>query len=34
MRVGIPGIEKDVYFGSYSDSPKKGIDVHSVLRCI
>ena len=34
MQAGILGIEKEAYFGSYSDSPGKGIDVHSVLRCV
>ena len=28
---GILGIEKKVYFDSYSDSPEKGTNVHSVL---
>ena len=31
MRVSIPGIEKEADFSSYSDSPRKGTDVHSVL---
>ena len=31
MRAGIPGIEKEAYFGSYYDSLEKGTDVHSVL---
>ena len=31
MREGILGIEKEAYFNSYSDSPKKGTEVHSVL---
>ena len=31
MREGILGIEKEAYFSSYSDSPGKGTEVHSVL---
>ena len=34
MRAEILGIEKEAYFGSYSDSPGKGTDVHSVMRCV
>ena len=34
MRAGIPEIEKEAYFGSYSDSPENGTDVHNVLRCV
>ena len=31
MLEGIPRIEKEAYFSSYSDSPKEGTKVHSVL---
>ena len=31
MLKGIPGIEKEDYFSSYSDSLRKGTEVHSVL---
>ena len=31
MRVSIPGIKKEAYFNSNSDSPGKGTEVHSVL---
>ena len=31
MQEGIPGTEKEAYFGSYSDSPGQGIEVHDVL---
>ena len=31
MREGIPGIEEETYFISYSDSPGKGAEVQSVL---
>ena len=34
MLASILGIENEDYFGSYSDTPKKGIDVHSVPRCV
>ena len=34
MLAGIPGIEKEAYFGSYSDSLEKGTYVHSILRCV
>ena len=34
MKALIPGIEKEAYFGPYSNSLKKGTDVHSVLRCV
>ena len=31
MREGIPGVEEEAYFRSYSDSPEDGAKVHSVL---
>ena len=31
MCVSFPGIEEKAYFSSYSNSPEKGIEVHSVL---
>ena len=31
MREGIPRVEKEAYFSSYSDSPGEGAEVHSVL---
>ena len=31
MREGIPETKNEVYFGSYSDSPRQGIGVHNVL---
>ena len=31
MRESIIGVEKDAYFSSYSDSPREGVEVHSVL---
>ena len=31
MREGILGIEKEAYFSSYSNSPREGAEVHSVL---
>ena len=31
MREGILGIKKEAYFRSYSNSPIKGTEVHSVL---
>ena len=31
MRKGILGIEKMAYFSSYSNSPGKGTEAHSVL---
>ena len=31
MREGIPGIEDEAYFNSYSDSLREGVEVHSVL---
>ena len=31
MREGIPGIEKEAYFGSYYDNSSNGTKVHSVL---
>ena len=31
MWVSVPGIEKEAYFSSYSNSPGKGTKVHSVL---
>ena len=31
MLKGIPGIEKEAYFTSFSDSPGKGTEVHDVL---
>ena len=32
--MGIPGIEKEAYFGSYSASPEKGTYIHSVLQFV
>ena len=31
MQEGILNIEEEAYFSSYSDSPRKGIEVHRVL---
>ena len=31
MREGIPGVEEEAYFSSYSDSPREIIGVHGVL---
>ena len=31
MREGIPRIEKEAYYSSYSDTLIKGTEVHSVL---
>ena len=31
MWEGIPGIENEAYFNSYSDSPKEGTKVYNVL---
>ena len=31
MLASVLGIEKEAYFSSYSNSPGKGIEVHSVL---
>ena len=31
MREDIPRIEKEAYFSSYSDSPREGVEVHSVF---
>ena len=31
MREGIPRVEKEAYFSSYSDSPGEVAEVHSVL---
>ena len=31
MREGIPEVEDEAYFSSYSDSPKEGIEVYNVL---
>ena len=31
MREGIPGVEEEAYFSSYSNSPGEGVEVHRVL---
>ena len=31
MPGGIPGVEEEVYYCSYLDSPRQGTGVHSVL---
>ena len=31
--MSVLGIEEEAYFSSYSNSPGKGTEVHSVLRC-
>ena len=31
MQEGIPGIEEEAYFSSYSDSPREGVEVRNVL---
>ena len=31
MLASVPGIDEEAYFSSYSNIPRKGTEVHSVL---